>query len=383
MILNPKSSFFTRIETELDDLKQVSRFRSLFTGSGIILSGNDYLNLSHHPSLRKKAIELAKTANLASTGSRLLGGNHPLHEELESLVAAWKKSESSLLFNSGYDANMGVIQTLIRKEDIVFSDKLNHACIIDGIRGTGAVTERFNHQDFNDLERRLEKHEFSKTEKFIIVESVYSMDGDITDFPSLVQLCEKYNAHLIVDEAHGTGVIGQTGAGVLERDGLMDYPLATIHTCGKALGTFGAFVSCRKSVRDYLVNKCRNFIFTTALPPWQAGLIAEAIRLVQPMTDERDYLMKLSADFRKRVAEKTKWSTGNSQTMIVPVIIGEDSEAVKIASLCREAGFDVRAVRPPTVPEGTSRLRLSFHAGIQIADMEKLAELLAGNRLKA
>ncbi len=371
-----RDPFFSRIADELAGLEEAGRFRSLSQTEGISLSGNDYLSLSRHPVLIEKTRELAGTLPSGSTGSRLLGGNHPLHEELEALICSWKNSESALLFNSGYDANTGVIQTLISKEDLVFSDKLNHACIVDGIRATGAKSERFLHQDFEDLERRLKKYTGVKANRFIIVESVYSMDGDVTDFHWLRLICEQYGCHLIVDEAHGTGVFGPTGAGILEQAGMTGYPLATIHTCGKALGTFGAFVTCRKPIRDYLVNKCRNFIFTTALPPLQAGLIAEAIRLVIPMTDDRRYLQSLAADFRQSLKTAGNWSTGKSSTMIVPVLIGPDEAAIRLAGLCRKSGFDVRAVRPPTVPEGSARLRISFTTSVTEQQASRLAGLL-------
>lgn len=360
-----KADLTPRWAQELHDLKERNRFRQLTPGSGLSLAGNDYLNLSDHPALVQKTHELLSAGiPLGSTGSRLLSGTHRLHLETEEQIAIWKQSEAALLFNSGYDANTGVISTLIPKDSVVFSDKLNHACIVDGLKATGAHTERFRHLDMTDLESRLKKHESDPRPKFLIVESVYSMDGDKPDFSILAQFCDRYGLHLMVDEAHGTGVFGKTGAGVLEEAGMMDVPLVTIHTCGKALGVSGAFVTGSRILIDKLINSCRNFIYTTAMPPIQAGLIGESIRLVQGMEREREYLKNLSVWSAGAIRNETGFSTGHTQSMIIPVIIGSDAEALRIALRCREAGFDVRPVRPPTVPEGTSRLRLSLHTRV-------------------
>lgn len=362
---------------ELQNLNERSRLRSIKPNKGIDFSGNDYLGLSHHPKIREVLIEaLSHGLQHGSTGSRLLRGNHPIFEEMEEEIIKWKKVESALIFNSGFDANVGVLTTLIPEESIVISDQFIHASMIDGILQIKATKERFRHNNYNHLETLLKKHNHSNSDKFVVVESVYSMDGDITDFESVRFLCEKYGAELIVDEAHATGMFGETGAGILEKHNMMEFPLATIHTCGKALGSFGAFVTGKKEITDYLVNACRTLIFTTALSPLNVLATLTAIRLQKNMIDERNKVLGFSDYFRNQLKNKSQYSTENSKSMIIPVIIGADRDAVHLAEKCQKNGLDVRAIRPPTVPENTARLRLTFNSNHTKEQIDQLLELI-------
>jgi len=363
---------------ELDSLKQKSRLRSLTTNKGIDFSGNDYLSLSTHPVIKQKLIEALESGiSQGSTGSRLLRGNHPVFEEFESYVSDWKKVESTLIFNSGFDANVGILTTLIPENALVFSDQFIHASMIDGLKQNPAKKERFRHCNYDHLETLLKKHETDSSPKFIVVESVYSMDGDITDFKSVRFLCEKYGAELIVDEAHAIGMFGNSGAGILEENDMMEFPLATVHTCGKALGSFGAFVTCRSEVKDYLVNKCRTLIFTTALSPLNVIATQAAIELQKTMKDERNHVLNLSDYFRSGIQKSGKYETGNSKSMIVPVMIGTDEDAIHLSEKCKSENLDARAIRPPSVPENTSRLRITFNSSHKINDVDKLLDILS------
>ena len=219
--------------------------------------------------------------------------------------------------------------------------------MIDGLKQSPAKKERFRHCNYDHLETLLKKYEQESSPKFIVVESVYSMDGDIADFKTLEFLCGKYGAQLIVDEAHATGMFGGTGAGVLEKNDMMDFPLITIHTCGKALGSFGAFVTCTETVKQYLVNKCRTLIFTTALSPLNIIATQTAIELQKTMNSERSQVLQLAEYFRSEVGRSGRFTTGNSKSMIVPVIIGKDEDAVLFSEKCKSNNMDVRAIRPP------------------------------------
>lgn len=362
---------------KLTQLQNASNERSLSFPLGVDLSGNDYLGLSTHPKLlnaAQQAIDMGLP--MGSGGSRLLRGHHPVHEETEAYISKWKNSESALLFTSGYHANTGVIETILPKNALVFADKMIHASMIDGIYHAGFSPERFRHQDLNDLERRLKSHEQDARPKWVMVESVYSMDGDITKFSELIPLCEKYGAELIVDEAHGTGVYGKEGIGVLSINGYENYPMVSIHTCGKAMGTFGAFITCSETIKRYLINFCRPFIYTTALSPFQVFLIQSSLDLIRKMDIERAYLLELTTWFRTELANQTEFKVSTDGSMIIPVIIGSSEHAVAVATKCQEAGFDIRPIRPPTVPEGSARLRISLHSNVKKEELERLIGVL-------
>ena len=364
-----------RIAAELFALREADQFRELAAPAGIPLSSNDYLGLSTHPRLRN-AISCAvrNDERVASTGSRLLTGNHKRWEELESEFAEFLEVESALYFSSGYAANTGLLGSILKTGDTVFSDEANHASLIDGIRLSHAKRVVFPHLDLNYLEDAL-RAEASDGAKVIVVESIFSMEGDQAPLPELITLCERFSAFLIVDEAHATGVEGKDGRGLVDQYGRTDRVLATIHTCGKAMASMGAFVAGSGSLRDFLINRARPFIFSTALPPYCAAHVTEALALVRESDAERAQLRKVSEYLRARMRE-ADFDIGRSDSQIVPLILGSNEKALRVAAGLGAAGFAVRAIRPPTVPKGTARLRFSLTAGLSTEEIDKLIKAL-------
>jgi 8-amino-7-oxononanoate synthase len=355
------SELSRRIDAELAALASQDQLRRLGAIDGVNLCSNDYLGLATDPRLREAlASALAEGVPVGSTGSRLLSGNAAIWEELESEIARFMGSQAALYFNSGYSANVGLLSALIRPGDVVFSDAGNHASIIDGLRLSGARKVIFPHLDMDSLERELRKN-FSGAAKFIVSESIFSMDGDRASLANLVALAERYGADLIIDEAHATGVAGPQGRGLVAASGLADRILITVHPCGKALAGVGCFVCCSEKLKQYLVNRARTFIFTTALPPYVAVQMRAAIRIVAGADRERNDLAALAAFLREQLRE-AGFDIGRGDTQIVPIFLGDNERAVRFAVLLNDAGFGVRPIRPPSVPPGTSRLRISLHA---------------------
>jgi len=362
--------FEDRLRSRLNRLAARDRLRSLEPRRGIDLSSNDYLGLSNHPAIRAALQQaLADGIPLGATGSRLLRGNTEWHEALETRLAAFKGSEAALIFNSGYEANLGVLSTLIQPVDLVFSDALIHASMIDGIRASKAEKIIFPHNDMTALEMALAKAQREQV-KFIVVESLYSMEGDRAPLELLADLAQRYGALLIVDEAHATGVFGVGGAGLLNLAGVT--PLVAIHTCGKAWGASGAFISCTALVKQYLVNRCRNLIFTTAPPPLMAIQWHAVLDLMASESWRAARALDLAASFRAAVAGEVE--TGSSDSQIVPILCGSEARALWAAEQFRQAGFDIRAIRPPTVPIGGARLRLAFNARLEDGQVARLVD---------
>lgn len=365
-------AFLISLERRLGKMRRLHRHRSLAESHGLDFSSNDYLGLSNHPRIRAAVAQaIADGVSLGSGGSRLLGGNRPEHQQLERRLAAFKGSERALIFNSGYEANFGVLSTLCGAGDQIIADQLIHASLYDGAKHGKAQLDRFQHNDLNDLERLL-KLSVKARRRFVVVESLYSMDGDLAPLVEISTLCRDYQAHLIIDEAHATGLFGPKGAGLSSAYPLAVTPLVTVHTCGKAWGGFGAFISCSNTIADYLINFCRNFIYTTALPPlllahWQAVL-----DFLENEPDLARSVLHKAERFRQAVSGK--FNTGQSASQIVPLIVGSDEAACDLAATLQEAGFDIRAVRPPTVPAGTARVRISFTAQCGEAELEKLIQ---------
>jgi len=359
-----------RIQRRLSKLKQRFRFRELSKGSGIDLTSNDYLSLTDHPKVRQAMIHALESGiPLGSGGSRLLRGNTAWHVDLEARLAAFKQAETTLIFNSGFEANVGVLSTLCRPGDVVFADRLVHASMIDGLKQSKADRHFFPHNDVIALQNQLETAPQGRA-RFIVVESLYSMDGDLAPLPELAALAREYDAHLIVDEAHATGVFGQRGSGLLEHFGLLDAPLVTIHTCGKAWGSFGAFISCSNEVRDFLVNHCRPFIFTTALPPLIPQQWLSVLDIIQGEPWRREKVLAHATRFREALSDHIPFQ--GTATPIVPIVIGDEARTLAAATHLQEEGFDIRAIRPPSVPKGTSRLRIALNAGLADDDLDRL-----------
>jgi 8-amino-7-oxononanoate synthase len=365
----------TRLAAELELLESKSQLRRLEALRGIDLTSNDYLGLARDHRLKDAVIKALQDGEAAgATGSRLLSGNAHAWEQLEAEFAEYIGREAALFFNSGYAANTGLLGALLRPEDLVFSDSANHASIIDGIRLSKARKVIFPHLDLTFLEDRL-RDAPPGCGKFVVIESVFSMEGDRAPLHDLAALACHHGAELIVDEAHATGVFGAMGRGLVNQIALPLRPIATVHTCGKALGSAGAFVACSKTLKGILVNRARPFLFSTALPPYFAAQLRTAIQIVRRGEHLRERLHSLADDLRARVKE-LGLNTGRSSSQIVPVILGSNERAVSVARHLNRAGFAVRAIRPPTVPPGTARLRLSVNVGLSFQDLDRFAQEL-------
>jgi 8-amino-7-oxononanoate synthase len=365
-----------RLTAELETLRAETQLRALELPSGINLCSNDYLGLAGDPRLKQAVLEgAAAVERVGSTGSRLLSGNHLAWEELEAKFARFAGTEAGLYFSSGYSGNLGTLSSLLKPGDMVFSDALNHASIIDGIRLSGAHKFIYPHCDLKTLEQGLRDHRHDEGARLIVTESVFSMEGDVAPLTGLLHLAQNYGAELVVDEAHATGVCGPAGRGILAELGHEREVLAVVHTCGKALASAGAVVCGSQTLRDYLINRARSFIFSTAAPPYLACQISAALTLAGEAEDRRVHLRQLGTRLRERLAA-AKLDCGPSTTHIVPVILGSNRRAMEVAARLQKNGFAVRAVRPPTVPPGTARLRLSLTSKIGFADIDRLVQLI-------
>ena len=349
-------------------LRKLSPACSFGENNLIDFSSNDYLGFASSSELKKlMAVELEtqhSTLKTGSTGSRLLTGNSQYAEELEKFIAGYHKAEDGLIFNSGYDANIGLISSVAQKGDVIFYDELSHASIYDGVRLSKAESFRFNHNDVSHLGERLKYHRAShngNSNCFVIVESVYSMDGDFAPLREISDLCEKYNAHLIVDEAHSTGIFGQNGEGRVVELNLQDKVFARVHTFGKALGCHGSIVSGSSDLRNYLINFSRSFIYTTALPIHSLLTIKAAYLLLSKSRHTLIKISELIQLFRSKIAKGNLSNFLDSSSPIQSLIIEGNDEVKNISSLVQKDGFDVRPILSPTVPRGKERIRICLH----------------------
>jgi len=360
-----------RIRAELAALEAQAQIRRLEPVRGINLVSNDYLGLAADPRLKQAVLEAVQAApRMASTGSRLLSGHDDAWDALERDFARWICAEAALYFTSGYSANLGLLSALLRPEDVVFSDSANHASLIDGMRLSKCPRVVFPHLDLSALEDELRRHRASSGARFIVVESIFSMEGDRAPLSDLQGLATRYGAALIVDEAHATGVRGPNGRGCVAEAGLSGSVFATVHTCGKALAAAGAFVCGSHSLRQFLINRARPFIFNTALPPYFAAQVATGMRLASAAESERAQLHVLS-DFLLNELRASGFDTAASNSQIVPVILGANDAALSFAAHLQARGYGARAIRPPSVPPRTARLRLSVtaeHSQPQLAE---------------
>ncbi|HXL22474.1 MAG TPA: 8-amino-7-oxononanoate synthase [Candidatus Dormibacteraeota bacterium] len=375
------TEFHSKLQCELQNaqrhLAQRSQSRFLAETAGVNLCSNDYLGLAEHPALKEAVLEAVSEApRMSGTGSRLLSGHAIVWEELESEFARFAGTEDALYFGSGYSANLGLLTSLLRKSDLVFSDALNHASLIDGMRLSGASREIYPHLDLNALEDALRARSAISCRKLIVTETVFSMDGDVAPLAEIFALADRYGAGVILDEAHATVVHGPAGRGMAAQADLLQHVVAVVHTCGKALASAGAFVCGSSLLKEHLINHARTFIFSTAMPPYMARQIQAALRLAQGMDVQRDHLREKSRRFAAALAADG-WDTAGSATQIVPAITGGNDEALAAADFLQREGFAVRAIRPPTVPEGRSRLRFSLTAATPERELERLREVLA------
>lgn len=341
------------------------------------LSSNDYLGIASDQKMRQdflSNLDIDK-AIFSSSSSRLLTGNYPVYQKVEHLLTDLYKKESALVFSSGYHMNMGILPAIADKNTLILADKLVHASIIDGIRISSAQCIRYRHQDYRQLEELLDKHHAGFRSMIIVTESIFSMDGDVSPLPLLVLLKKKYpNTFLYVDEAHAVGVRGLNGLGIAEEEDCIPEIDLLCGTFGKAFASMGGFVVCSKIFRDYLINRMRTFIFTTALPPIQLEWSFFVLNQMINMKEERMWLRKSSQKVKEALEEKGFTSTSSSH--ILPVVIGDSKETILKAGEMQRKGFYMLPVRPPTVPEGTSRLRISLTAGITSAELNQLIQNL-------
>ncbi len=343
------------------------------------LCSNDYLGLSSHPELKKAAIEAAAKFGVGNCASRLLSGDSELFHALEDAVARFKSKEAALVFNSGYQANVGIISSLFTRGDCIFSDRLNHASIIDGILLSQAKIFRFQHNDPGHLETLLKKERDKFKNALIISESIFSMDGDRAPLKELAGLKEKYNCRLMVDEAHATGVFGDNGSGVVEEEGLSARVDLIMGTFSKALAGFGAYLATSKNIADYLVNTCRSFIYSTALPPAVIAGNLASLKLIKEEPYRRKTLLSTAKMLRDKLKEKGFFPKGASQ--IIPLILGDNLRAVEFAKKVQERGYWALPVRPPTVPAGQARLRLSLSYDHNAETLNKLIDVISAIRV--
>jgi len=363
-----------RLETAAEARRQLGRQRTILQPFGLDFSSNDYLGLSRDPRLGEAAARAARGFGSGSGAARLLRGTTPLHDDLERALAEWKGTETCLLFNTGFQCNATIVPALVQAGDAVFSDALNHASLVDGCRmakAQGTHLGIFRHSDLDDLEGQLQawRAKASGT-ALVLTDAIFSMDGDAADLPGLVALCERQGALLLVDEAHASGLLGPTGAGLAEAQGMKGRIPLLMGTLGKALGSFGAFVACDEALRNHLVNTCRGFIFSTALPPPCLGAALEAVRIAQAEPWRRTKALAHAERIRKA------FGLAPQASAIVPVLVGEDAASVRKAGALQARGFDVRAVRPPTVPEGSARLRITTGAHLEEPEVEALVAAL-------
>jgi 8-amino-7-oxononanoate synthase len=363
------------LQEKLDQRKQQDLYRTLVRPNNLIdFCSNDYLGFAQSPVLAEKIKKLESQNPVlnGSTGSRLLNGNSEFVEELEKWIANFHKAQSGLIFNSGYDANLGFFSAIPQAGDTIIYDELIHASIHDGKKLSKADSFSFVHNDLSHLEQRLQS---AKGNIFVAVESIYSMDGDQSPLREIAYLCEKYNANLIVDEAHATGVIGEKGRGLVNELQLESNVFARIHTFGKALGCHGAIILGGEVLSNYLINYCRPFIYSTALPPHSLYAIKSAYELLSE-TDEIRKLKELINYFRYKIQELEIVGFIDSLSPIQCIVIPGNSDVRKASELLKVNGFDVRPILNPTVPKGKERLRICIHSYNNEVQINELLELI-------
>ncbi len=357
-----------RVRDELAELNCAGLRREFREPSGIDLSSNDYLGLAASPQLRQRMAAALQREGCGSTGSRLLRGHRDSFACIERRFAEFKHTERSLYFSSGYLANLAVLTSFPQAGDVIFSDEFNHASLIDGARLSRARRVIFPHNDVTAL-RRIMKEEGGAGQKFLVVESLFSMEGDFAPLADYAELGRETRAALIVDEAHAVGVYGNRGSGLIEAAGIDDAVFLSVNTCGKALGAAGAFVAGPDWAIEFLEQRARQFIFSTAPPPAIAAAIDASLTLIEAEPDRRARVLQLASHLRRRLGMP-------DGSQIVPVILGSNERALSVAATLQAEGFDVRAIRPPTVPEGTARLRLSINVNLTEALLDRLVDLL-------
>ena len=376
----------TDIADRLEELRAAGLYRRLRLVSGpqgprvlldgrevLLMCSNNYLGLADHPSVRRAAAEAAMRWGTGAGASRLVCGNMTLHRRLEERLADFHGSESALLFGSGYLANTGTVAALSRAGEVVFSDELNHASIIDGCRLSRAETFVYHHRDYDHLAWGLKRAEGRGS--LIATDGLFSMDGDVAPLTALVELARRHDCRLLVDDAHAVGAIGPDGRGAVAEAGLEDEVDVVVGTLGKALGSYGAYVCARREITELLINASRPFIFSTAPPPSSVAAAIAALKLITARPERADRLRR-NGDLLRRELAATGLDTGASRTQIIPLIVGDAEGAMALCERALERGVFAQAIRPPTVPEGTSRLRLTVMATHREAELRHAANVI-------
>ena len=350
-------------------------------GAAILVDGqeylsfcsNDYLGLANHPALIEAACNGAAHYGVGSGASHLITGHTQAHHQLEQALANLVGLPEALLFSTGYMANMGIVSALVGRNDVVFVDKLNHASLNDAVLVSRAHMQRYRHLDMEQLETMLAASKSGR--KLVITDAVFSMDGDMAPLPALLKLCDKYDAWLMLDDAHGFGVLGEEGQGILAHFSMQSPRIVYMATLGKAAGVFGAFVAGSPELIQTLIQRARTYIYTTAMPPMLASALLASVELIKQDNWRRQHLQSLIS-FLKSNLQLKRWQLMPSDTPIQPVVIGSNQETLAVSETLRQRGILVPAIRPPTVPKGEARLRISFSAAHSIDDARKLVSTL-------
>ncbi len=371
------------IKVKVEQLKEDGVYRKLpintkaceatveFEGKEVInLSSNNYLGLAVHPRMKKAAIEATEKYGVGAGSVRTIVGNTDLHEELDNIIAEFKREEAAMAFQSGLNCNIGVIQAITEKGDLILSDELNHASIIDGVKLSKADKAVYKHNDMEELEKILEERRDNYNNVLIITDGVFSMDGDLARLPELVDIAEKYNCMTYVDDAHGSGVLGENGRGTVDHFGLHGRVDFIIGTLSKAIGVIGGYVAGNKTMKEWLLHRGRPALFSTALPPSTVAACIEAFKI---LNDTTEYTEKLwdNAKYFKAELNKLGFDTGISETPITPVIIGEEAKTMEFSRELLKEGVFVSAIVFPTVPLGTGRLRCMISATHDKSHLDK------------
>ena len=379
-------------QDELDRIKSAGAYREIkpieninknfvyMNGKKYIdFSSNNYLGLRDDIRVIESGIKSAEKYGAGSGASRLVTGNMKIYDELEEKTAQFKNKERALIFNSGYDANVGIFSSVFDSKDIIFADKLIHASIIDGIMLSGAKLVRYKHNDIADLEEKIIKYRKEYKKAGVVTESVFSMDGDIGKLKEIAELKEKYEFIFIADEAHATGLFGEKGSGIVEEYNLSEKVDIVMGTFGKALGSQGAYVAADSKIIEFLINRARSFIFTTAMNPFACGASLKAIDIVENEPFRREKVGEL-VKYTERKFKENGFDTHGSETQIIPVIIGENEKAVMLSKLLAENGLLVSAIRPPTVPQGSARVRMTLNYNHTFEEIELITNILRKSR---
>jgi 8-amino-7-oxononanoate synthase len=376
---------FAFIDSALADRVQHQRLRSLHSvqpvdavhvlRDGRVLlnfSSNDYLGLSKHPALIAAAQQYVEQYGTGATASRLVSGTYEIHQNLEEKLAIACGREAALLFNSGFQANATILSSLLDRQSLVLCDRYVHSSLLHGILASGARFKRYAHNDLNQLEAGLQQAQHSYSRILIVTETVFSMDGDCSDLDGLIQLADRYGAILYLDDAHALGVLGKDGMGLAAHRTGVD---VTIGTFGKAFGAFGAFVTCSAKLRNYLINCCPGFIYTTALPPAVIGAIEAGLLLMPTLQPERQLLIQQSHYLRTQL-QTMGYDTGESSTQIIPIVLGAEEKTLALSHWLDEQGILATAIRPPTIAVGTARIRLALSSCHTLKHINSLIETI-------